>query len=158
MISINVWAVVAMVIAIVVALWWMMRLSRTGEADRWAQMKRALPTVKAFRGDNESLEFWNLIKETFYLPTWGEFTDDVVRHDLELIEVIVEAGTKQLTQAELDDLDAFDRFLKKTQGKPKPDRLKPRLKEALQKIVDSKLELSRKKSKGSRPMVPAEAR
>jgi len=125
-------------VAVAFVIWWMMKSAARREAAAWKEAQESLPQLKSFAGDFHAPQFWKLVKSSLCLPIARGVTAELLRHDLEVAQTVLQNA--RLQDADLVAWDALETFLKRNLAKPKHDSIDFALAQQIKKLVDAQIQ------------------
>jgi hypothetical protein len=145
---------VALLIAVGI---WFFRAGKKKEIEDWAKAQEQLIRAPAPPASGTESEFWEWVKATLFLPTWMNFTPELCKHNLTVLQA-VRSANPELAPAEQAAIGALAQFLLRGQDAPKPPGSDLKLQNPVSELIEKRLRKASKEAplkKAPPPLIPA---
>jgi hypothetical protein len=135
----GIWGILAPLALLVVGLWWLVKLARKMEANRWAKAGPALSNLKSYPADGEPKQFWRLVSESLFLPTVEDFSSEIRLHNLEVAQIVDARESNQMPPEEFATWAGFTAFLEQSEQQDHRKPLDASLRNQIQQSIRQRL-------------------
>jgi hypothetical protein len=140
---------IAMLIAIGI---WFFNVGRKKEIAQWDKAQQTLLTAAPDPYADEAA-FWEWISTALFLPMWMNFTPELCRHDLAVLQPIRKSGIP-LMPKENQRLGVLEQFLVTAQSAARPPSGNAKLFDPVSDLIEKRLRQAKRVGQGDKPVVP----